>query len=401
MSCPPVPPGRASRAGARTGTAAPSPQPVAWLPEQWRMLFERTGEPTYRATQVFRWVHRRGVMDPHQMTDLSRGLRQRIAEVGLREPGCVRHVERADDGTRKLLIEFADEARIECVLIPMSSELEQPTADADAAAADDEDDASRQQVTLCVSTQHGCKMGCVFCASGKAGFRRHLDASEIVYQVLAARRHLDRTEQLRNVVFMGMGEPLDAYQQTARALRLLMHPEGVGLSPRRITVSTVGLVPGMEYLGRDFTGKVGLALSLHAPDDVTRSRLVPVNRRYPVAALVQALRAYPLPRRRRFTIECALVSGVNDRPAQARALAELLRGLPVKINLIPLNRIAGCELRAPGPRRIEAFRQQLAEQGYSCFVRTRRGDEVAAACGQLALSGPDEDRGPGGARPIR
>jgi 23S rRNA (adenine2503-C2)-methyltransferase len=183
-----------------------------------------------------------------------------------------------------------------------------------------------------------------------------------------------------------MGEPLHHYHETARAIRLLTHPDGAAMSPRRITVSTVGLVPGIARLGSDFGGKVGLAVSLHAPDDATRDRIIPMNRRYPVTELIAALRAYPLPKRRRITIEYTLIAGVNDSADHARALALLLRAIPVKVNLIPMNPIAASPLRAPDDARVAAFRELLSASGYSCFVRTRRGDDVAAACGQLAMA---------------
>jgi 23S rRNA (adenine2503-C2)-methyltransferase len=241
-------------------------------------------------------------------------------------------------------------------------------------------------VTLCISTQHGCAMGCVFCASGQAGLGRGLEPQEIVAQVLLARRCLEPSEDLRNLVFMGMGEPLHHYEHTARALRLLTHPEGSAMSPRRITVSTVGLVPGIQKLGEDFGGKVGLAVSLHAADEETRSRIIPMNRRYPLRELLGALRRYPLPKRRRITIEYTLICGVNDGPDHAERLASALRGLAVKINLIPMNPIAASELRAPSAGRVSSFREILAGRGFSASIRKRRGDEVDAACGQLALA---------------
>jgi 23S rRNA (adenine2503-C2)-methyltransferase len=246
-------------------------------------------------------------------------------------------------------------------------------------------DAKKQRVTLCVSTQFGCAMGCVFCASGQFGLGRGLGAEEVVSQVLLAERQLEPDETLTNLVFMGMGEPLHHYEQTARAIRLLTHPQGRGLSSRRLTVSTVGLPAGIRRLGEDFEGKVGLAVSLHAPDDATRDRIIPMNRRYPLAELMAALRVYPLPRRRRITIEYTLMKGVNDSTKHADDLCQLLRGLRVKVNLIPMNPIERSELTAPDDATVEEFREQLAAAGYSCFVRARRGDDVAAACGQLAL----------------
>ena len=186
---------------------------------------------------------------------------------------------------------------------------------------------------------------------------------------------------------MGMGEPLHNYEATARALRLLTHPEGIDLSTRRVTVSTSGLVPEIERLGKDFGGQIALAVSLHAADDATRSAMMPINRRYPIAELMAALRAYPMPKRRRITIEYTLVAGKNDSVEQAKALAGLLRGLRVKVNLIPMNPIEASSLGPSQQARVLAFQDVMIGAGYSCFVRRRRGDDVAAACGQLALLG--------------
>jgi len=361
---------------------------LARLPEDWERALSTRGEPPFRARQIFRWIHARGVTDAERMTDLGRDLRGWLGAI--EQPARIAEMRRSGDGTRKLVLELSGGARVECVLIPMTR-----SEDADAAAAADEEpdaddgetsDPAPARVTLCISTQFGCAMGCVFCASGRAGLLRGLGAHEIVSQVLLARGELEPGERLRNLVFMGMGEPLHHYDETARALRLLMHPLGAALSPRRITVSTVGLIPGIQRLGRDFGGKLGLAVSLHAPDDATRDRIVPMNRRYPIHELMAALRDYPLPRRRRITIEYTLIAGENDRVDQAYALARLLKGLRVKVNLIPMNDVAGAGFRAPPPERVAAFREALAGAGLSCFVRTRRGDDVAAACGQLALA---------------
>ncbi len=364
-----------------------APRPVARTPEEWTAELASLGEPKYRALQIFRWIHRRGELDAAKMTDLPLALRERLGAAGLKPPLDVLDQHRAKDGTRKLVLGMQGGGRIECVLIPMTP----LSSDADVSAASDEDDEDdlaepeRTKVTLCVSTQVGCAMGCVFCASGRAGLGRGLGADEIVSQVIIARRFLDPNEDLTNLVFMGMGEPLHHYDETARALRLLTHPEGTGMSPRRITVSTVGLVPGLKKLGADFGGKVGLAVSLHAPDDATRERIVPMNKRYPLADLMQALRSYPLPKRRRITIEYTLIDGVNDSDAHADRLVRLLSGLPVKVNLIPMNPVVGSDLKASPPERVDAFQSRVAGFGYSCFVRARRGDEVSAACGQLAL----------------
>jgi 23S rRNA (adenine2503-C2)-methyltransferase len=364
--------------------------PIARLPEEWQPVLVASGEPAFRARQVFRWIHRGGEFDPDKMTNLSLALREKLKAQGLVAPASIADVHASRDGTRKLVLKFNDDARVECVIIPMTR-LDDADAQAEASDEEDEDEQAspgpeRTKVTLCISTQFGCAMGCRFCASGQAGLIRGLDAGEIVTQVLESRRLLKSDEELKNLVFMGMGEPLHHYDETARALRLLNHPEGGAMSLRRITVSTVGLVPGIRRLGEDFAGKVGLAISLHAPDDATRDRIIPMNAKYPVAELIQALRDYPLPRRRRITIEYTLIEGVNDSLQQAQLLSELLRGLRVKVNLIPMNPIAQADFRAPGRSQVDAFQDVLSRNGYSCFVRTRRGDEVAAACGQLAMA---------------
>jgi 23S rRNA (adenine2503-C2)-methyltransferase len=228
-------------------------------------------------------------------------------------------------------------------------------------------------------------MGCVFCASGRAGLKRGLGAGEIVAQVLFAKRYLAPEERLRNLVFMGMGEPLHHYDETARAIRLITHPEGLGMSPRKITVSTVGLVPGIRKLAEDFGGKVGLAVSLHAPDNETRDRILPMNRRFKIEELLAELHSYPLAKRRLMTIEYTLIKDVNDSVAHARKLVALLRGLRCKVNLIPMNPVVGSDLHAPSAAAVRAFQTTLTNARLGCSVRKRRGDDVDAACGQLAF----------------
>jgi 23S rRNA (adenine2503-C2)-methyltransferase len=382
-------------------TALPAAAPLAQVPEEWAGTLRPLGGRTFHASQVFRWIHARGVLDPEQMTDLPKELRTKLGALELERTIEVTDVRRAADGTRKLLVRFRDGATVETVLIPgvsggkssLPSPVDGEDADAAAAVEDDEDSEATAspddhvRVTQCVSTQVGCAMGCVFCASGVAGLKRHLGPDEIVAQVLAGRALLDPTERLRNVVFMGMGEPLHNYEATAKTLRLLTHPEGIALSSRRITVSTSGLVPEIARLGEDFGGSIGLAVSLHAADDEARGALMPINKRYPIEALMNGLRAYPLPRRRRITIEYTLVEGKNDQREQARKLAKLLRGIPVKINLIPMNPIEASTLGPSPMQGVLAFQRVLCDAGYSCFIRRRRGDDVSAACGQLALLG--------------
>ncbi len=373
--------------------------PIARLPEEWRDALVQRGERAFAAKQVFGWIHKHGVVDPAAMTNVSTRLRAALAEEGLGSIAETAHVHRSADGTRKIVVRLKDGATIETVLLPAVSgpgARVEAEIDADTAAAeDDEDDEDaadevnrgKIRVTQCISTQVGCAMGCVFCASGVAGWKRHLGPEEIVAQVLIGRALLDEGEALRNVVYMGMGEPLHNYESTARSLRLLTHRDGISLSTRRVTVSTSGLVPEIERLGRDFNGQIALAVSLHAADDTSRSALMPINKKYPIAELLKALRAYPMQKRRRITIEYTLVSGKNDDVAEALKLARLLRGLPVKINLIPMNPIEASTLGPPDMDRVFAFQKALVGFGYSCFIRRRRGDDVSAACGQLVLLG--------------
>jgi 23S rRNA (adenine2503-C2)-methyltransferase len=326
------------------------------------------------------------------MTNLPAGLRGALAAEGLTPPSSVEHVHRSTDGSRKAILALGDGARIETVLLPVRRDSD----DADLAAVDEDDDDSPvsagesptpSRVSQCVSTQVGCAMGCVFCASGVAGLKRHLTAAEIVAQVWLARTLLEPNETLRNLVFMGMGEPLHNYDATARAIRLLTHPKGFAIPARRITVSTSGLVPEIDRLGEDFAGKVGLAISLHQANDAKRSALMPINQRYPLRELMAALKRYPIERRRRITIEYTLVRGQNDARDDAAALSRLLAGLPVKVNLIPMNPIEHSALGPPHVDRVGEFQRALQSAGLLCFVRRRRGDDVAAACGQLALRG--------------
>jgi 23S rRNA (adenine2503-C2)-methyltransferase len=357
--------------------------PLARLPEEWRAALAERQERPYRAQQVFKWIHARGVLDPEHMTDVPAPLRTWLAGEGVAAAATVETVFRSTDSTRKLLVRMADGANVETVLIPATAS----RGDADTAVDLDDDAEEDPRVTQCISTQVGCAMGCIFCASGVAGLKRHLGAHEIVAQVILGRAALDPGEELRNIVLMGMGEPLHNYDATARALRLLTHPMGANFSPRRITVSTSGLIPEIARLGADFAGQIGLAVSLHAADDDTRTRLMPINRKYPLSDLLAALKAYPLPKRRRIFIEYTLVAGKNDELAEASKLARLLRDVPVKINLIPMNPIGASPLGAPAMNRVYAFQQRLIDEGYTCFVRKRRGDDVGAACGQLALLG--------------
>jgi 23S rRNA (adenine2503-C2)-methyltransferase len=357
------------------------------MPEEWEKSLIDWGEPRYRAMQIFRWIHQRGVVNPAQMTDLPMRLRERLAQAGLTAVATVAESYASADGTRKLLIELGDAKRIETVLIPRTS----IAAEDIYATADDEPgetpQPNSQDVTQCVSSQVGCAMGCAFCASGIAGLKRNMTAAEIVAQVLLGRAALDEHSRLAGIVFMGMGEPLANYAALSRAISLLSHPEGFGMSLRRMTVSTSGLVPEIDRLARDFSGQIQLAVSVHASDVDTRTRLMPINKKHPLPELIAAIRRYPLPRRRKLTIEYTLVSGVNDSREAARKLADLLHGLRCKVNLIPMNPVPDAGLSAPNDDVVEAFQRVLRDEGIDTFLRRRKGDDIAAACGQLALHG--------------
>jgi 23S rRNA (adenine2503-C2)-methyltransferase len=378
-----------------TPPLAPPQGPLERLPEEWAEVMQQLGEPRYRGLAVFRWIHQRGVLDPEQMTDLPRSLREKLVQEGLRQPLSVALEQLSDDTTRKLLLRLDDAKEIESVLIPQRIQTEADVGvDAEGEEAGEEGVESEQgapetiaRFTQCISTQVGCAMGCVFCASGQAGLKRNLSAGEIVAQLHLGRARLAPHERLRNVVLMGMGEPLANYDAVARALVLMTHPDGLNLSRRRVTLSTSGLVPQIDRLGQDFAGQVQLAVSLHQVDNARRSALMPINKKYPLAELLAALRRYPLPKRRRITIEYTLVQGQNDSLDDARALAQLMRGLRVKVNLIPMNPIDASALGPSSWATVDSFQQQLLEHGIATFVRRRKGADIAAACGQLALKG--------------
>lgn len=343
--------------------------------EEW---FERTGERPFRARQLMGWLYRRGVADFGAMTDLAQGLRTRLAGAARAAPPAVLRDETGADGTRKWLLETGGSNAVEMVYIP-----------------------EPDRGTLCVSSQVGCAMDCAFCATGAQGFNRNLETAEIVGQVWLANRLLagrgPEQAAVTNVVFMGMGEPLANYRNLLPALRLLVDPLGFGLSKRRVTVSTSGLVPAIERLAADCD--VALAVSLHAPDDVLRDKLVPINRRYPIAQLMAACRRYvgrnP---HRHVTIEYVMLDAVNDSDRHARQLIRCLEGLRAKVNLIPFNPYPGARFTASSPARIDRFRELVMEGGFMTVTRRTRGEDIDAACGQLAGQVSNRVRHPLGAR---
>jgi len=355
--------------------------------DQLAELLAGWGEPRYRAAQVWEWLYRRLAADPAQMTNLPLALRQRLAEQTRVDPLEVLAEQRSRDGqTVKWLFRLADGVTVETVLMRYGGE--------DAPVEDETKTPVKKRRTVCISTQAGCAMGCVFCATGQSGLARNLSAGEIVGQVLAAARWLvsedlsglsrpDRSgERLTNVVVMGMGEPLANYDRTWQALRTITDGDGFNLGARHITVSTVGLVPGIRRMTKEPL-QINLAVSLHAPNDALRSKLTPINTRYPIAEVMAAVREYVGRTHRRVTFEYALMDGINDSPALARELAILLRGLLCHVNLIPLNPVAGSPYQPSSAERAASFQAILEAGSIPVTMRLRRGIDIDAGCGQL------------------
>jgi 23S rRNA (adenine2503-C2)-methyltransferase len=345
------------------------------------------GEKPFRATQLLRWIHQAGVDDFGAMTDLSRTLRERLAAHGVIHPPGVLRDTTAADGTRKWLLDVGTGNAIEAVYIPETS-----------------------RGTLCISSQAGCALECSFCSTGRQGFNRNLTAAEIIGQLWLASRALRGRDAptggsgtalgagrgageaincdrpVSNVVMMGMGEPLANFENVVPALRLMLDDFAYGLSRRRVTLSTAGLVPAMDRLREECP--VSLAVSLHAPNDELRNELVPINRKYPIRELMAACLRYveKAPR------EYVMLEGVNDSAAQAHELAALVRGVPCKVNLIPFNPFPGIGYRRSAPEAIARFRDVLMRSGLIATVRKTRGDDIDAACGQLAGQVQDRTR---------
>jgi len=326
--------------------------------------FAPWGKERYRARQVYRWLYRKFVDDFDGMTDLSREFRRLLSSACRVSAPPVERIEVSADGTEKFLFRLADGEAVESVLIP------------------DED-----RRTLCISSQVGCALGCGFCATGGMGLRRDMTAAEIIHQAcFGAKRLAERGERLSNVVFMGMGEPLRNVAEVSRAIEILLSQDGLGLSGKRVTVSTAGLVPEMLAMARKYP--VSFAVSLNASGDAQRTVLMPVNRRHPLRELAGAMRRIPLQSGRKVTAEYVLLAGVNDTPADAAALARLLRGARVKVNLIPYNPHAGAAYAAPAAETVDVFRDVLLAAGIQTITRDRRGADIRAACGQLSSGAP-------------
>lgn len=341
--------------------------------KQMEAFFEHLGEKRFRAAQVLKWVHQLGVTDFELMSNISKPLRLKLSELcEIKAPEVVEQFD-SIDGTRKFLIRVGGDNIIEAVFIPEG-----------------------ERGTLCVSSQVGCSLDCSFCATGKQGFNRDLTSAEIIGQVWRAAQSFGQLvdggpRRITNVVMMGMGEPLLNFENVMAAMDLMMHDNGYGISKRRVTLSTSGVVPALDKLG-EYTDAC-LAISLHAPNDTLRNQLVPINKKYPIAVLLDSAKRYieGLPDiRRKMTIEYTLIDQLNDRDEHAHELVELLKDIPVKINLIPFNPFNLSNYKRVTNVALRRFQKILVDAGYTTTVRTTRGEDIDAACGQLA--GQVQDR---------
>lgn len=347
---------------------------LGYTQADWLGLLAEQGHKPFHAQQIMKWIHHRFVSDFSEMTDISKSLREFLAATGeVREP-AVHEEFVSTDGTRKWLIRSTSGSLFETVFIPEDN-----------------------RGTLCVSSQVGCALDCSFCSTGKQGFNSDLTTAEIVGQLRIALRRLaevypDRTRTVTNVVMMGMGEPLLNVDNVLPSVELMMDDLGYGISKRKVTVSTSGVIPGIQKLID--TTDVSLAISLHAPNDELRDVLVPINRKYPIRELLDICKTYArnLGDKRVITVEYTLMDGINDKPEQALELSRLLQGFPCKINLIPFNPFPGTEYRRPTNQAVRGFQERLVKDGYSVTVRTTRGDDIQAACGQLVGQVADKTR---------
>lgn len=319
----------------------------------------RLEKEKYRARQIMKWIHRSGATSFDEMTDLSKTFREEVGMLARITLPLIEEIRESRDGTKKVLFRLEDDCFIESVLIR-----------------------ERNHWTQCVSTQVGCAMGCRFCLTGKYGLERNLLPSEIVGQVTALRFNIPEGKDIKNIVMMGMGEPLVNYQNVLAAIRIITSDTGPAFSKRKITVSTCGITPMIRRLGED--AAVNLAVSLNAPDDRRRTYLMPVNKVFPLKGLIDACREYPMPRRRMITFEYIMMDGVNDSEKDAKMLASLVRQVHCKFNLIPFNEFQGSEFKRPSDKKVRAFQDILIQEHYTTMTRPSKGDDILAACGQLS-----------------
>ncbi len=319
----------------------------------------KLGQQRSRAGQLIRWLYQKGATNFHEMTDLPKKFRETLGRVALISTLTPNHIEVSRDGTKKYLFSLVDGNSVESVLIPDGSRL-----------------------TLCISTQVGCPVGCRFCLSGSMGFVRNLTTSEILNQILAIQREEISKRRITNIVLMGMGEPLANYDNTGKAIETMHYEPGLGLSGRRITISTSGLIPEMERLVATEL-RFQLAVSLNAADDDTRSFLMPINKSHPLKEILESCRRFRLRPRERIIFEYVLIDGINDSPQDALRLVHLLEGIPSKVNLIPFNEFPESEFARPDEKKILEFQMVLLDRNITCIIRKSRGGDISAACGQL------------------
>jgi len=316
------------------------------------------GNKPYRARQLMQGIYKHNRSSFSQITVIPGDLRKKLEEAYYIGRLNLEDIKISKDGTQKYLFVLEDDNKIESVLIP-----------------------ERDYLTLCISTQVGCAQGCIFCLTGKRGLTRNLTTSEIVNQILTVKERIKDASKITNIVLMGMGEPLANYQNTLHALRIITNSYGLDFSKRKVTLSTAGLAPQMEMLGKDID--INLAVSLNAADDETRSFLMPINQKYPLEKLIKTCKSYPLPPRRRITFEYILIRDINDSEHHAYKLAKILMGIRCKINLIPLNEHPWLKLRRPDAKTILRFQKILTDSHYTALIRESRGSDIWAACGQL------------------
>ena len=327
--------------------------------EEMEEFISSLGKEKFRARQIMKWLHQSGSLSFDDMTTLSRDFREKLSAIArIRRPEIVK-ILTSQDGTKKALLRLEDDLFIESVLIP-----------------------GKSHWTICISTQAGCAMDCKFCLTARQGFKRNLKPSEIAGQLIALKHEMPEGINIKNIVMMGMGEPLANYENTLKTINILTCDFGLGISNRKITVSTCGLAPQIVQLGKDIC--INLAVSLNAPDDATRNKLMPVNKKYPLEVLLDACRRYPMPGRRLLTFEYILIDGVNSSVQDARKLSVLLKELRCKINLIVFNEYPGAPFKSPSLKDVQAFQQILLDRHFTTMLRKSKGSDILAACGQLS-----------------
>lgn len=326
-------------------------------PSQWQAWCKEHALPAFVARQIVEWIFRKGVLAPQSFSNIAAATRQLLEQSFRWEVFRIDSHLTSQDGSQKFLLTSTDNLLLEMVLMP-----------------------SENRTTLCISCQVGCKMGCTFCQTGKMGFKRNLSSGEILAQIFIANAHA--ASKVTNIVFMGMGEPLDNYDEVVKACTMMIAPEGLALSKSRVTISTSGLVPEIRKLGSDLP--VRLAISLHSADETQRSEMMPINKKYSLADLKEALLEYPSPARYGITFEYVMIEGVNDSIAHAKKLVKYVHGLKAKVNLIPVNHFPGVPMRASSAERLAQFQAYLSERSIPAPVRYSRGQDISGGCGQLA-----------------